>query len=101
MKIVSVLTTGSGGGAEFAAIEMLDALAARGHDVVMLSNWEDIGHGTNVPVRALELGPKLSTRSWQSLLLRWPGYLRGLSRALKLELPYDVLIVHYKKEQLM
>ena len=101
VKIVSVMTTSSAGGAEFAAIEMLDALGRRGHDVVMLSNWEDIGNGTNVPVRQLELGPKLSTRTWRGLIAQWPLYLRSLTGALRSELPYDVLLVHYKKEQMM
>ena len=38
VKIVSVMTTDAAGGAEFAAVEMLDALAERGHEVVMLSD---------------------------------------------------------------
>ena len=31
----------------------------------------------------------------------WPGYVWRLRRALERQLPYDVLLVHYKKEQLM
>ncbi len=101
MKIVSVMTTGSRGGAEFAAVELLDALAARGHEAVMLSNQPGIGRETRVAVRPLELGPKLSRSSWRSLLLRWPLLVRDLRRALEREAPYDVLLLHYKKEQLL
>lgn len=101
MKIVSVMSTDSSGGAEFAAIEMLDALRLRGHDVVMLSDMQGIARNTGVPVLALNTGPKLSTRSWSGLAMRWPALLRRLARALEEQLPYDVLLVHYKKEQLM
>ena len=101
MKIVSVMTTGSRGGAEFAAVEMLDALAARGHDVVMLSNQPEIGRDTDVPVRPLSIGPKLSVGTWPGLMARWPLLRRRLRAALEAEAPYDVLLVHYKKEQLL
>jgi glycosyltransferase involved in cell wall biosynthesis len=101
MKIVSVMTTEAAGGAEFAAVEMLDALAARGHDVVMLSDQPDIGRQTRVLVHPIEIGPKLSTRSWMGLMGRWFAYVRRLRHALEREQPYDVLLVHYKKEQLM
>ena len=101
MKIVSVMTTHSAGGAEFAAVEMLDALAERGHDVVMLSDMPGIGRGSRVPVVPLEIGPKLSSGTWPSLLVRWPALARGVARALGAQLPYDVLLVHYKKEQLV
>jgi glycosyltransferase involved in cell wall biosynthesis len=101
MKIVSVMTTDAAGGAEFAAVEMLDALAARGHDVVMLSDQPEIGRQTRVLVHPIEIGPKLSTRSWFGLMWHWLAYVRRLRRALEREQPYDVLLVHYKKEQLM
>ncbi len=101
MKIVSVMTTSSAGGAEFAAVEMLDALAERGHEVVMLSNQAGIGRDTRVSVAPLEIGPKLSTRSVATLVAHWPQYLGRLRRELERQYPYDVLLVHYKKEQLM
>jgi glycosyltransferase involved in cell wall biosynthesis len=101
VKIVSVMTTNSAGGAEFAAVEMLDALAERGHEVVMLSNQHDIGRGTRVSVEPLAIGPKLSTRTVRTLGVHWIEYLLRLRRALARQLPYDVLLVHYKKEQLM
>ncbi len=101
MKIVSVMTTDSSGGAEFAAVEMLDALRLRGHDTVMLSDMPGIGRDTSVTVAPIETGPKLSTRTWAELALRWPLLVRRFKRALEEHAPYDVLLVHYKKEQLM
>lgn len=101
MKIVSVMTTKSAGGAEFAAVEMLDALAERGHEVVMLSDLAGIGRSTRVRVVPLDIGPKLSTSTWKELLRHWPSYVACLRQQLERELPYDVLLVHYKKEQLM
>ncbi|HLH14648.1 MAG TPA: glycosyltransferase, partial [Solirubrobacteraceae bacterium] len=101
MKIVSVMTTDSSGGAEFAAVEMLEALRARGHEVVMLTDMAAIGRDTGVRVAPVQLGPKLSTRSWTALALRWPALLARLRAALREQAPYDVLLVHYKKEQLM
>jgi glycosyltransferase involved in cell wall biosynthesis len=101
MKIVSVMTTDSSGGAEFAAIEMLDALRARGHDTVMLTDMPGMARDTEVRVAPVSLGPKLSTRSWTGLAVRWPMLLARLRGALRAEAPYDVLMVHYKKEQLL
>jgi glycosyltransferase involved in cell wall biosynthesis len=101
VKIVSVMTTAARGGGEYAAVDLLDALARRGHDCVMLSNVPDIADGTRVPVRPIDLGPKLSRRSAASLTLRAPLVLRALRTALERESPYDVLLVHYKKEQLL
>jgi glycosyltransferase involved in cell wall biosynthesis len=101
LKIVSVMTTDSSGGAEFAAVEMLDALRRRGHETVMLSDMPGIGRDTQVKVVGVDIGPKLSTRTWTRLARRWPLLLRRLARALEEEMPYDVLLVHYKKEQLM
>lgn len=101
MKIVSVMTTHSRGGAEFAAVEMLDALVDRGHEPVMLTDQPEIARDRRVPVRSVEIGPKLSTRSWRELAMSWPALLRDLRRTLEAEAPYDVLLVHYKKEQLL
>lgn len=101
MRIVSVMTGAAPGGAEFAAVELLDALIGRGHEALMLSDWAGIGRDTTVEVRPLELGPKLSGRSWPGLAARWPLLRRRLRRALEAELPYDVLLLHYKKEQLL
>jgi glycosyltransferase involved in cell wall biosynthesis len=54
-----------------------------------------------VPVAPLDIGPKLSVRSWRRLLVNWFAYVRRLRRALEAQMPYDVLLLHYKKEQLM
>jgi glycosyltransferase involved in cell wall biosynthesis len=101
VKIVSVMTTDSSGGAEFAAVEMLEALRQRGHETVMLTDMPGMARDTQVQVRPVALGPKLSTGSWVSLALRWPLLLRGLAAALRKEAPYEILLVHYKKEQLL
>jgi glycosyltransferase involved in cell wall biosynthesis len=101
MKIVSVMTTASRGGAEFAALALLDALAARGHETVMLSNLEGIGGDTRVRERPLAIGPKLSRRSFPLLTAAAPVLLARLRRALEREAPYDVLLLHFKKEQLL
>jgi glycosyltransferase involved in cell wall biosynthesis len=101
VKIVSVMTTDSSGGAEFAAVEMLEALRQRGHETVMLTDMPGMARDTQVQVRPVALGPKLSTGSWVSLMLRWPLLLRSLAAALRKEAPYEILLVHYKKEQLL
>jgi glycosyltransferase involved in cell wall biosynthesis len=101
MRIVSVMTTSADGGAEFAAVEMLDALRERGWETVMLTNRPGIGRDTRVAVKPIEIGPKLARRTWSGLVLRWPLLQRRLRRALEREAPYDVLLVHYKKEQIM
>jgi glycosyltransferase involved in cell wall biosynthesis len=101
MKIVSVMTTSSRGGAEFAAVEMLDALINRGHEAVMLTDQPLIGRDTRVQVRPLQIGAKLSKTSYVRLAAQWFPYVRRLQAALEAEWPYDVLLVHYKKEQLM
>ncbi len=95
------MTTAARGGGEYAAVDLLDALGRRGHNVVMLSNVAEIADGTSVPVRPIDLGPKLSRSSAVSLTLRAPLILRALRTALEREAPYDVLLVHYKKEQLL
>lgn len=101
MKIVSVMTTDSSGGAEFAAVEMLEALRRRGHETVMLTDMPGIGRDTGVEVVPISIGPKLSTGSWVALAARWPVILARLRRALRAQEPYDILLVHYKKEQLL
>jgi glycosyltransferase involved in cell wall biosynthesis len=100
MKIVSVMTTASLGGAEFAAGEMLAALHDRGHEVVQITNQPET---VRDPVlgRSISIGPKLARRSFVPLGLSSPLLLRRLRRALEREWPYDVLLLHYKKEQLL
>jgi glycosyltransferase involved in cell wall biosynthesis len=101
MRIASVMTGAHPGGAEFAATELLAALAARGHECVILSDWSGIGRDSGIEVRPLELGPKLSGSTWPRLLARWPRLRAELRRGLEGAAPYDVLLLHYKKEQLL
>jgi glycosyltransferase involved in cell wall biosynthesis len=101
VKIVSVMTTDSSGGAEFAAVEMLEALRRRGHETVMLTDQPGIGRDTGIDVRPIAIGPKLSVGSWMGLAARWLLLVARLRTALRAQAPYDVLLVHYKKEQLL
>jgi len=101
VKVVSVMTSASRGGAEFAAISLLDALSGRGHETVMLSDQRGIVRDTRVREVPLSLGPKLSKRTWPRLVATSPLLLARLRRALAAEAPYDVLLVHFKKEQLL
>jgi glycosyltransferase involved in cell wall biosynthesis len=101
MKIVSVMTSDAIGGAEFAAVNMLDALSKRGHQTVLLTNHAEVAAGRDVGVRAIDLGPKLSAASYRSLAARSATLLARLRRGLDREWPYDVMVVHFKKEQLL
>lgn len=101
MKIVSVMNTAARGGAEFAALEMLEALMARGHEAILLSERPDVADEHSVESRAVDLGPKLRLSTWRSLMFRWPKIVRALRDELEKEMPYDVLLVHYKKDQLL
>lgn len=101
MKIVSVLTSSARGGGEFAAVELLDGLAGRGHETVLLTNQTSLNAGTAIRVSSLELGPKLSRRSWPQIASRSPLYVFRLRRALARQAPYDALMMHFKKEQFL
>ena len=95
------MTSESPGGAEFAAVNMLDALAAHGHQTVLVTNQPQIAEGRTIDVRTIDLGPKLSRSSVGHLFLRSPRLLSVLRDALQRESPYDVLVLHFKKEQLL
>lgn len=101
MKVVSVMTSDGAGGGEFAAVNMLDALGQRGHHTVLLTNQADVAAGRRVGVRAIDLGEKLSADSYRGLAARSPALLTRLREALQREWPYDVLVMHFKKEQLL
>jgi len=101
MKVVSVMTSGVPGGGEFAAVNMLEALSARGHQSVMLTDQLELAVRCNLEAREIDLGPKLSRSSYRGLLARWPLLLARLRGELEHEWPYDVLLVHFKKEQLL
>jgi glycosyltransferase involved in cell wall biosynthesis len=101
VKIVSVMTSATRGGAEYAAVRLLDALAARGHEAVLLTSHPDTADGTRVAARHVDLGPKLGARTWPRLAVAWPLLARKLRRELEREAPFDVLLLHFKKEQLL
>lgn len=101
MKVVSVMTSDASGGGEFAAVNMLDALSQRGHETVLLTNQAEVAAGRDVGVRAIDLGQKLSRASYRALAARSATLLARLRDALEREWPYDVLVVHFKKEQLL
>src|SRR5580658_6521549 len=100
-RVVSIQTTAERGGAEYANVDLLAALLARGHDVVLLTNLPDLAADTDVPVRMIDLGPKLGRRSLVRVLLRTPLTLWRLAQALRAERPVGVLLLHFKKEQLL
>ncbi len=101
MKIVSVLTSEATGGAEFASQWLLDAMARRGHETVQLTDQPPLAEGSPTRRVPIDLGPKLSTRTYARLGATWPFLARRLRSALAAEAPYDVLLVHFKKEQLL
>jgi glycosyltransferase involved in cell wall biosynthesis len=101
MKIVSVITSGTAGGAEFASQWLLDAMAERGHETVQLTDVPALAEGAPTRRVEIDLGPKLSLRSYARLGATWPLLARRLRSLLEREAPYDVLLVHFKKEQLL
>jgi glycosyltransferase involved in cell wall biosynthesis len=100
-RIVSIQTTSERGGAEYANVDVLEALRRRGHDVRLVTNLPDLADGTGVRVRAVELGPKLSRRNAWRVVLEAPRALWRLARVLSDARPVDVTLVHFKKEQLL
>lgn len=101
MHVVSVQTTDERGGAEYANVDLLAELVARGVQATYLTNFPQLADGTAVPVREIDLGPKLSKRSLRTLATTWPRQAARLRAALRDVAPYDVLLLHYKKEQLL
>lgn len=105
LHVISVQTTGEKGGAEYSNVDLLKGLSERGARVLLLTNFPEIADGSGVPVRPVDLGPKLSRRSVVRVALGFaPWFLRllhELRRARAEAGPVDVLLVHYKKEQLM
>jgi glycosyltransferase involved in cell wall biosynthesis len=101
VRIVSVMTSATRGGAEYAAVRLLDAVAERGHEAVLLTNHPDTAEGTRVAARQVDLGPKLGGGSWPRLAATSPLLVRKLRRELEREAPFDVLLLHFKKEQLL
>lgn len=105
LHLISVQTTGEKGGAEYSNVDLMKGLAERGARVLLLTNFPEIADGSGVPVRQVDLGPKLSRRSVIKVAVGFLPWLVRLLRELRRERaesgPIDVLLVHYKKEQLM
>jgi glycosyltransferase involved in cell wall biosynthesis len=100
-QIISIQTTSERGGAEYANVDLMNALHERGRHVVLLTNSPELAAGTNVPVRELEIGPKLGRQSAVKVVLETPRTLFRLARALHAERPVEAVLVHFKKEQLL
>jgi glycosyltransferase involved in cell wall biosynthesis len=100
-RIVSIQTTNERGGAEYANVDLLEALRQRGHDVLLVTNVPDIAAKTQVPVREIDLGPKLNRRSVVQTALATPRTLWRMARALRAARPVGVTFLHFKKEQLL
>lgn len=100
-RVVSLQTTSERGGAEYANVDLLEALARRGHDVVLITNLPDLAEGTDVRARAVDLGPKLARKTAVRVALQAPLILGRLGAALRAERPIGVLFLHFKKEQLL
>jgi glycosyltransferase involved in cell wall biosynthesis len=105
LHVVSVQTTAEKGGAEYSNVDHLEGLADRGMQVRLFTNLPEIARDSKVPVQVVDLGPKLSTRTVARVALGFGPWLLRLLRTLRRERaehgPVDVLLVHYKKEQLM
>ena len=100
-RLVSIQTTTARGGAEYANVDLLEALVARGHDLVLLTNLTDLAAGSHVPVREIHLGPKLTRGTEVRLALQSPLILVRLARALRAERPVATVLLHFKKEQML
>jgi glycosyltransferase involved in cell wall biosynthesis len=105
LHVISVQSTRERGGAEYANVELLDALRSQGMLVKLLTDQPALAAGTEVPVTEVKLGPKLGRRTVVQVALGFPLWLWRLRRALKQAVaqdgPIDVLLLHFKKEQLM
>ena len=104
LHVVSVQTSGELGGAEYANVELLNALQAYGANVTLLGDQPALVSGTEVAFTAIDLGPKIKRSSWPRVVLGFLPWLARLRRALEREActePIDVTLLHFKKEQLM
>lgn len=101
IRIVSILTTSERGGAEYASVDLLEALRLRGHAVLLLTNLPVLAAGTGVPVQTIEIGPKLSERSVRRIVVSAPRTLWTLAARLRAARPVGATLVHFKKEQLL
>ena len=104
LRVVSVQTSHERGGGEYANVDVLDGLRTHGIDVTLLTNQPGLVEGTEVPVVEIDLGPKIRRSTLRRVALGFPRWLLRLRHALQGEAqskPIDVLLLHFKKEQLM
>jgi glycosyltransferase involved in cell wall biosynthesis len=105
LHVVSVLTTREKGGAEYACVDLLTGMAQRGHVVRLLTNLPELAKSSPVSVGQIEIGPKLARRTVGRVAAGLLPWVMRLGRALRRERrragPIDVLLLHFKKEQLM
>lgn len=100
MRVLSVQTSNERGGGEYAGVGMLSRLRDAGVDVELLTNDPAVADGSGVPASAISIGPKLSRRTLPRIAIGFVPWLLRLARELRRR-EYDVLLLHYKKEQLM
>ena len=98
---MSIQTSDARGGAEYANVDLLEALRRRGHDVTLVTNLQGLADGTGLQVQDINLGPKLSARSRGRVLRTAPRLLWRMGRLLWRDRPVAVTLVHFKKEQLL
>jgi glycosyltransferase involved in cell wall biosynthesis len=104
LHVVSVQTSGELGGAEYANVELLNALRGYGVDVKLVGDQPALVGGTDVPFTEIDLGPKIKRSTLCRVALSFPRWLWRLRKALAREArkrPIDVTLLHFKKEQLM
>lgn len=97
-------TSDERGGGEYANVDLLQGLAERGARVALVTNQTLLAEGTDVPVRAIDLGPKLRLPTVRQTALKFPLLVGRFLAALRAETkdgPADAVLLHYKKEQLM
>lgn len=104
LHVVSVQTSRELGGAEYANVELLNALQAHGVNVALLGDQPALVTGTGVAFTPIDLGPKIKRSSLRRVARDFVPGLARLRRALMREAaaqPIDVTLLHFKKEQLM
>ena len=69
--------------------------------MLLLTNVPDIAGDTGVPVRAIDIGPKLARRSVALVALEAPRTVLRIARRATSERPVGAILLHFKKEQLL
>ncbi len=101
LRVAAVMTTGERGGGEYATVDLLDLFARLGATATLATNLPDLAAGAAVDVRPVDLGPKLGRASAARRAARAPALALRLRRAVAALAPLDLLLLPYKKEQLL